>query len=451
MSLFTDDLAQRIAKDYIGTVLGGCKVHTLHRVGGTSIVFIGSKGDESVAIKIYAKDLFDDSGAELERINRQVEKKDLLHPNLVRTRCSGVCPNEGYHFLVMDFVDDPTITEIVSELTPDQIRSIIGQTAKAAIFVHETMQLVHRDIKPDNLAVRESDNHVTLLDLGLVRPVSGATVTDQGSQHIRGTKKYAPPELIDNTVQLDGKGWLAVTYYQLGATLYEMLTRKQPFAEYEGDELLQAIRHNSLAIDAPEAPPDLVKLSLDCLTKDPERRLSLVNWGRFLNAPKVDTQLDELSELFATLPKTEPISVAFTDGAEKKQLLKKVLAEVSQDIELSIRSFLSGKERFFPSYEIKQWEEVETDSGCVFLVQTDFAGLATPVHAYSVISTDITDATSRSCVCKMTTSTCIPEKPLKLDFSRIVYEGAFVQAEFKRTIGNELARDFKNVLSEEDE
>lgn len=449
MGLFTDDLVQRIARDYIGKMLGEYKVERLHRVGGTSIVFVGTKNAQSAAIKVYAKDLFDSSGAELERISRQVEKKHLQHPNLVRTYESGVCPDGGYHFLVMDFVGDPTITEIVNELTSDQIRSIIEQTAKAAIFIHETLQLVHRDIKPDNVAVRKGDNHVTLLDLGLVRPVEGATVTDQGSMHIKGTKRYAPPELIDNNVQLDDEGWLAVTYYQLGATLYEMLTGKQPFAEYEGDELLQAIRYTALAIDTPEAPPDLIKLSLDCLTKDPKRRLLLVNWHRFLNAPKAATQLDELSDLLATLPKAAGSKVAFADGAEERQRLKKVLAEVSHDVELSIRSFLSGKERLFPGYTITRWEEVEADRGCVFRVETDFAGLAPPVYAYSVILTEVTDASSRSCICKLSTSTGVPEAPLDFDSFRTVYQGTFVQAEYKRTLGNELARDFKTVLSEQ--
>lgn len=445
MSLIPDDLARRIARDYTGNDLDGYEIHDLHRVGGTSLILIGMKDGQRVAIKIYAQELFDESGAELERINRQVEKKHLQHPNLVRTHGSGVCPKYGYHYLVMDFVDDPTLTEIVNELTSDQIRLIIEKSARAAIYIHEKMQLVHRDIKPDNIAVRQGDNHVTILDLGLVRPVIGSTVTDHGSQHIKGTKRYAPPELIQNTVKLNDDGWLAVTFYQLGATLYEMLTKRQPFAEFEGDELLNAIRHKSLTIDAPSAPADLVKLALDCLSKDPEKRLRLVDWRRFLNAPDSSTQLVELSEAVANLSRTAA-HFSLPQGAEESQRKRKVLAEMSNEVELSIRSFLSGNEDLFAGYTVDRWQEVETDNRFVYRIQTDFAVLNREVNAYSIISTEITDVLSRSCTCELLTSTNIPQAPLNLDSARLVYQGAFVQGEYRRVIGNELARNLTGVL-----
>ncbi|MBL9162293.1 MAG: serine/threonine protein kinase [Planctomycetaceae bacterium] len=447
MSLISTDLAQRIASDYSGKILDGYEVNRLYQVGGTSVILLGVRGNERAAIKLYAKELFDESGIELERINRQVEMKGVSHPNLVRTLGAGVCPTHGYNYLTMDFIEDPTITEIVHELTFDQIRSIAEQTAKAAIFVHERLQLVHRDIKPDNVAVRRSDLHVTLLDLGLVRPVNGPTVTDQGSQHIKGTKRYAPPELIFNTVELDDNGWLAVTYYQLGATLYEMLTKTPPFAGYDGDALLHAIRHTALTIDVPGAPPDLVKLALDCLNKDPRSRLSLVSWGRFLNAPEEETQIAELSDLLTALSSEETSSKVFGEAALEKQRLKRVVADITYGVELSIRSFLTGKERLFPKYEIRRWIEAETEREFVFVVETDFAGLKEPVNVYSVVSTNVEDASSRSCNCRLITSNHPPELPFSVDSQRVIYQGAFVDAEFRRVIGNELARDFKNVLS----
>ncbi len=81
----TDDLAQRIANDFKGQKLDGYTIEGLHAKGGTSVVLVGSNGHKQAAIKIYAQELFQKSDAEKERIERQVEKRHLIHPNLVKT------------------------------------------------------------------------------------------------------------------------------------------------------------------------------------------------------------------------------------------------------------------------------------------------------------------------------------------------------------------------------
>ncbi len=444
--LMTDDLAKRIAEDFKGKVLDGFTVDGLHRAGGTSVVLVATRNEKRVAIKIYAKDLFDESGTENERIERQIEKKDQIHPNLVRTHSAGVCPDTNYHYLIMDFVDDPTLEECVHDLPIDKIRTVIQQVAKAAIFMHQTLEQVHRDIKPANVAVSRDDFRVTLLDLGLVRPVCGSTLTDQGSQHIKGTKKYAPPELLDFTVELDSDGWLAVTFYQLGATLYEILTGRPPFDEYQGDELLQAIRTISPTIDAPDAPPDLVKLCLDCLHKSPQQRLQLVEWGRFLNSPKSSTNLEELEELLGTLRKAESTKDIFPRGAEEQHRLKRTYTEISNKAELSIRSLISEKESLFPNYSIDRVEEFETETTSILAIELDYSDIHPNLIVCIVVTIEITDASSRSCVCKVSTSTGKFETLPNQSSFRKIYEGAFVLEQFSSCLRNELVNDLKNVL-----
>lgn len=447
--LMTDDLAQRIAKDFQGEKLDGFTIEGLHAKGGTSVVLIGTNGGNQAAIKIYAQELFQKSNAEKERIDRQVEKSHLVHPNLVRTYCAGV--HRGYHYLTMEFVAAPTLEEVVQDLPREKIRAVIQQIAKAALFMHADMQQVHRDIKPANVAVRMEDFHVTLLDLGLVRPVTGATITDQLSVHIRGTKEYAPPELLDNMVQLDEQGWLAVTFYQLGATLYEMLTWKAPFAELQGDALLKAIREVPPSIDSADAPTDLVKLSLDCMHKDPIKRLSLVSWERFLNTPSVGDQLSQLEELLGTLHRTEARTLKFPEGAESKHRLKRTFTEIAHEVELAIRSFMSGKELVFPNYTIARREDLESETRSILVVEIEYGAPRLPSSVCSVISTEITDASSRSCTCSMSTS--LGQLPPRIDEQafRTFYEGVFVLEQFSISVREELARDLMQILRQANE
>ncbi|HBJ34422.1 MAG TPA: hypothetical protein DDZ51_06585 [Planctomycetaceae bacterium] len=442
--LMTDDLAQRIANDFKGQKLDGYTIEGLHAKGGTSVVLVGSNGHKQAAIKIYAQELFQKSDAEKERIERQVEKRHLIHPNLVKTYCAGV--HLGYHYLTMEFVEAPTLEEVVQDLPREKIRTVIQQIAAAALFMHADMQQVHRDIKPANVAVRLEDFNVTLLDLGLVRPVSGATITDQGSVHIRGTKEYAPPELLDNLVQLDEQGWLAVTFYQLGATLYEMLTLKPPFAELQGDALLRAIREVPPNIDFTDAPADLVKLSLDCMHKDPRQRLSLVNWERFLNTPIVGDQLSQLEELLGALHRTDTTILNFPKGAELQHRLKRTFTELAHEVELAIRSFMSGKELVFPNYTIARREDLESDTTSILVVEIEYGAPQKPISVCSVISTEITDASSRSCVCSLSTSVGQPLSRTDKRQFRSFYEGVFVLEQFSLSVREELARDLMQIL-----
>lgn len=459
MGLIPNDLAQRIARDFNGKVLNGYTVGELCGVGATGVVLSASKKDERAAIKICRKDLFDNE-SELKRIERQVEKSDHSHPNIVRTHGTGFCPELGYHYLIMDFVDDPTLTEIVCELSMEQVRSIIQQTATAAFFMHETMEQVHRDIKPDNVAVNRTNNHVTLLDLGLVRPVIGPTATDLESIHIRGTKQYAPPELLGNTVELNEQGWLAVTFYQLGATLYEMLTKSPPFDGLSGDELLDAIRSVPLKIESPDVPPDLAKLALDCLSKDPSQRLSVVSWNRLLDTERRmterrmterDEELEEYDDLLAKLSMSHVPEPSVSPTAQEEQLRKSVRAEVSRSVESAIRAFLLGNDRRFPGYTITRREDLETDHNSVHVIEMDFASRGVPLNVYTVVATEITDPRSRACVCTLQTLTQAPASPLNLESFRPAYQGAFVLAECSTQLKNEVISDLTSLLRQTNE
>jgi serine/threonine-protein kinase len=162
---------------------------------------------------------------------------DLLikfnHPNIVKGYY--VTPPEGInglHYLVMEFVEGETVQELIDKTQQDKEDAIgineelslliIMQVAGALEYLH-TQNIVHRDVKPDNLLLDKKKGIVKLCDLGLAK---GVTEQAKEQSTTFGTIAYMSPE------QARGQGGLDIRsdIYSLGATLYHMITGKTPFA-----------------------------------------------------------------------------------------------------------------------------------------------------------------------------------------------------------------------------
>jgi serine/threonine protein kinase len=445
------DLAMRIFDDFRGEALEGCTIESYHRHGGTSVVLLGADAQQKVAIKIYEKELFEgaDSNqaiAELERISRQLAMRQYAHPNLVQTRTAGKCDRTGYRYLVMDYVPDPTLDEALNDLPRDKIRQVIQQVAQVALFLHETVGHVHRDIKPENIAVRVSDHHVTLLDLGLVRPVDGETATDQGAPRFLGTKRYAPPEFLDGSMERTADGWLAVTFYQIGGVLYFLIMQRPLFDGYEGEALRQAVLHEVPQIDASRAPADLVQLTRDCLQKNAALRLSLVSWDRFLAAPDEasDTSLDGLREIVGRLAPRPAAPVAFPKGAQERHARERTIQTLSQSIEYRLRTLFNSDEELFPRPRIDPTPPSDTTFGLRATIEYS-SDLAVTVF----ITCELLDVASQACLCHLTACRGTPETPADDSKRATLYRGSFVEGTFAARLERELPRALVGILSDQ--
>lgn len=282
--MMTGELASHITAEVQGQDVAGWRIGEQKGVGGTAVVFAATKGSQKAAIKLYSKEFIkSDREANLERIDRQRSLIDHKHPNLVKLYDAGECGSTGYVYVVMDLIDTQNMEESLGSVSRDKIPSIISQVAKAAYFLHE-LELVHRDIKPSNIAIDLSSYHVTLLDVGVVRPIFGESVTDSGSaRQFIGTRRYAPPEFLLRKEEHTKEGWEAVTFYQLGGLLHDLIMQRPLFAELKQDELLNAVQTTVPQIDAPGISRGLIKLASDCLQKDPVVRHSLVKWSDLLD------------------------------------------------------------------------------------------------------------------------------------------------------------------------
>ena len=277
------DLAASLRHKMVGTWI----VSDLIDFGKSAAVFRASREGQEAAVKIFDRELVERYGkiTQLNRIKREISLSTHKHLHLVEIHEGGECDATGHLYIAMEYVDAPSLDLMLDSIPRDSIRKIICEIAQAAQFL-ETLGIAHRDIKPANIAV--SPHRTVLLDLGVVRAIANPGDTDDDDiKRFIGTLQYSPPEFLLRNEEDSMEGWRAVTFYQLGAVLYDLIESRQIFSDSLDPyaRLVNAVQHETPLFSATDAPPDLMSLAERCLLKDPEARLKLVSWSDFENKP----------------------------------------------------------------------------------------------------------------------------------------------------------------------
>ena len=236
-------------------------------VGGSSSVFLAENmrtGDKRV-LKIFRQvpDVIE-GGTTFERFLREYELgAHLEHPNIARIYDIGVAYD--HLFLAMEFFPGGDLRSRMRErLDPQQALGYVRQMAAALGALHE-VGVLHRDVKPGNLLLRE-DGSAAFIDFGLARQLSlESDITGIGT--IFGTPHYMSPEQGHGS-PLDVRSDL----YSLGVVLFEMLTGDKPYIA----ETPLAVIYKHANAPVPRLPLNLAHLQplLDgLLAKKPADRL----------------------------------------------------------------------------------------------------------------------------------------------------------------------------------
>jgi eukaryotic-like serine/threonine-protein kinase len=197
--------------------------------GGMGDVYRASRlliGDH-VAIKIlHAAHVSDPQAGERFRREAQAAAR-LRHPNAVSIHDFGVS-SEGLVYLVMELVEGQNLRQIIKQqgpLSPATVSEITNQVCSALQVAHK-QDVVHRDLKPDNIMVNVtiSGMYVKVLDFGIakLRDLSANNLTVTGN--VMGTPHYMSPEQCLGE-EIDSRSDL----YSLGVVVYQMLTGSLPF------------------------------------------------------------------------------------------------------------------------------------------------------------------------------------------------------------------------------
>jgi len=280
--------AKRMTAELAGKAVGKWALLEYLGAGKSALVFRASNGVKEAALKIFDPELVERYGRDVQaaRIERERRLIGKSHRHLISIYDGGYDDSLGYFFIVMSLFRGKTLDQLLGSLSIQQAVTITSQVAASAKFL-ESEGLVHRDIKPDNIGMDEATGDAVLLDLGVIRPISAENITDdETARPFVGTLRYAPIEFLRREEKDDVDGWRAVTFYQIGAVLYDLLAGKRIYNGIEYPRIIEAIGNEEPDYSLlPDSQPELVLLVRKCLVKQPEERIRLVSWSDLENPP----------------------------------------------------------------------------------------------------------------------------------------------------------------------
>ena len=275
----------------------------------------------------------------LVRFAREARAAGLLsHPNIVTIYDVGETPQESVEgiasYIAMEFVEGRTLRQMVphgQQLSQDQVLDMAMQVARGLDYAHRR-GIVHRDVKPANILVRE-DGLVKLADFGVAR-IESSELTRTG-QSVGSPSYIAPEMLLEQPV--DGRSDL----FSLGVILYELLTGEKPFK----GETIAALYHQVLSVTPvppsqrnPEVAVEWDAIILKLLEKAPEQRYAsaghLIEDLRSLELGRPLHQAEKLevrSSRELSLDETLPVSALIPE-----EVLERVIEQDAHDTSASV-------------------------------------------------------------------------------------------------------------------
>jgi serine/threonine protein kinase len=265
------------------TVLGQYEIVDILGQGGMSVVYKGRHAmtDQEVALKILPPELAAHSQVKSRFLEEARALAQLDHPNIVHLYNFG--QENGCFVLAMQFVDGKTFERLILEagrLEWPLAVHVCVEVLRALEYAHER-GIIHRDMKPSNILVREDTGAVTVMDFGIAKMTTSSKLTATGQT--MGTVRYMSPEQVRGQA-VDQR----TDIYSLGVSLYEALVGDTPFDGETHFEIMT--KHLSELPEPPsahgiEVPALVEQVIMRSMAKKPD--------GRFASAREMRKALQE--------------------------------------------------------------------------------------------------------------------------------------------------------------
>jgi predicted Ser/Thr protein kinase len=254
-----------------GQVIAGYRIERLLGRGAMGVVYLAEQTNLSrwVAFKV----LYDENTRDADFIERFLNEARaaaaLYHPGIVQAYDAGRV--DGLYYFAMEYVSGRTLLSWINEygrLTIDDSLRIAADLAEVLAYGWDETQLIHGDIKPDNIMI-DNRGRTKLMDFGLAM----VSHTERTGGPIMLTPLYAAPELIRG----DTPGDIGTDIYAFGATLYHMLAGHPPFPGSDAQDVMRRhldSRPTPLYAFFPDIPMYIATFVDRLIRKDPSERFS---------------------------------------------------------------------------------------------------------------------------------------------------------------------------------
>jgi tetratricopeptide (TPR) repeat protein len=251
--------------------------------GGMGVVYLANDQEleRLVAIKFLPSELASHAAAVKMFRYEAKAAAAMNHPNIVHVYDVTVLDERPC--MVMEFVSGKTARELMRvggtkqrrPLPVRQVAEIARDICEALDYAHRR-QVIHRDVKPGNIILDETER-AKLMDFGISKVLQSGV---EGLTQAKGTPQYMPPEQILGR-DVDGRTDL----YALGITIFEIATGRRPF---RGEDVVHQQLHSPMPdprVLNPEVPEALVRIIRRACEKDPDHRFqSAREMGQSLRA-----------------------------------------------------------------------------------------------------------------------------------------------------------------------
>ncbi len=264
------------------------QVETLVSRGANGIVFkaVDTRSNRPVALKIFWPAIFEDEKVSARFLRSMQAMLPLEHENLVKVHAAG--RSQGHCFTASEFVAGESAAQLIARvgiagmLDWRTVWKIGLGLARALEYIHGK-NVLHRNLRPNNILIRKSDECVKLGDTMLAKSLDElgqAVVTQRGE--VVGDMHYLSPEQVMGGAGVDQRTDL----YSLGASLYALLTGKPPFLGGPADVI-------NKILNVPPEPPTKTHLTIPASFEGIVLRLLAKHAdGRYSNATLVVKELE---------------------------------------------------------------------------------------------------------------------------------------------------------------
>ena len=242
--------------------------------GGMGIVYCARdrRLKREIAIKVLPPELSFRADIRQRFLREAETAAQLSHPNIVPIYT--VEERDNLVYFVMAYIKGDNLGQRLQQhgpIPPVEVRRILREVADALAYAHHR-NVIHRDIKPDNIIIDDETGRAMVTDFGIAR-----ALTDSGDSRLTatgmaiGTPAYMSPEQSAGDHAIDGRSDL----YSLGVVGYQMLCGQPPFiASNTPSMLVKHLSERPVPVDErwPDLPRDLARAVMICLEKDPNDR-----------------------------------------------------------------------------------------------------------------------------------------------------------------------------------